>query len=49
MHNEGDHMTLINIYNAFLERTYTLNFSLFIFSPQKLLGGSHVSVSVSVW
>lgn len=23
MHTEGDHMTLINIYNAFIERTYT--------------------------
>lgn len=23
MHAEGDHMTLINIYNAYMERTYT--------------------------
>lgn len=22
MHTEGDHMTLINVYNAFMERTF---------------------------
>lgn len=26
MHTEGDHMTLINIYNAFLERKHTSAF-----------------------
>lgn len=41
MHNEGDHMTLINIYNAFLERTYTLKFPLSLFF-HPTAGGSHM-------
>lgn len=43
MHSEGDHMTLINIYNAFLERTYPENVSIF-FTAKKPLGGSHLCV-----
>lgn len=48
MHDEGDHMTLINIYNAFMERAYTLTVIIFsFFFSFKAPRGPHSCVMIA--